>query len=123
MACQLGGVGGDAPSMLLQPAIPRQQHPEGPTALTMSQLLDSHTQLEAARRGRDLSKMLKGVVTNMRCLVKFVREAGLTPYIGHAHYIYVCFLKSRISSRSPPSDCNLHRDMPKACALALSPSL
>ena len=85
------------------------------------------------RRDRDQSKMLKGVVGNMHCLAKFSREAGPTPYIGHAQYIYACYLKSQISSGSPPSDCNLEsvwscqvdlrRDMPKACALALSPSL
>ena len=75
--------------------------------MTMSQLLDSHVQLEAAHRTRDFSKMLKSVVTNMHCLAKFSREAGFTPYLGHAHYLYACYLKSQISSRSPPSECNL----------------
>ena len=45
--------------------------------MTMSQLLDSHTQLEVARRDRDLSRMLKGVVTNVHCLAKFSREVPL----------------------------------------------
>ena len=62
------------------------------TPLTMSQLLDSHTQLEAACRDRDLSRISKGVVTNVHCLAKFSREAGLTPYMGHAHYLRACCL-------------------------------
>ena len=58
-------------------------------------------------RDRNLTKMLTGVVINTHCLTKFSREAGLTLYLGPAHYIYVCYLKSQISSSSPPSDCNL----------------
>ena len=50
--------------------------------------------------------MLKGVVTNKHCLAKFSREAFLTPYLGHAHYIYACYLKGQILSRHPPADCN-----------------
>ena len=62
-------------SMLRQPAIPRHPHPDGPTPMT-SQLLDSSTQLEATYRDRDLSRMLKGVVTDTHCLTKFSREGG-----------------------------------------------
>ena len=52
---------GTPPSMLRQPVIPRYPHPDRPTPLTMSQLLDSSTQLEAAYRDRDLScKALSG---------------------------------------------------------------
>ena len=77
--------------------------------------------------------MLRGVVFNMHLLAKLSREAGFTPYVGHAHYIYACYLKSQINSSRLPSDCDfgsvwslqvdLDKDMPKACALAMKPSL
>ena len=77
--------------------------------------------------------MLRGAATNMHCLAKFSQEAGLTPYLGHAQYLYACYLKNQVTSRSPPSECNLEsvgscqgdldKPMPKACVLALSPSL
>ena len=120
-----------SPSMLLQP--PRHPHLDGPTHMTMNQLLDAQLKLDQAHQQRHISKMLTGVVTNMHCLTKFSREAGLTPCMGHTHYLYACYLKSQISSRSPPSECNLEsvwscqvdldKDMPKACALALTPDL
>ena len=63
----------------------------------------------------------------MHCLTKFFRAAGLNPYLGSAHYLYACYLKSQISPSSPPSECNvesvwscqvdLRKDMPKACTL------
>ena len=56
------------------------------------------------RRDRSLTKMLKGVLSNLHCLAKFSRETGLTPYLGPAHYIYACCLKSQMSCSSPPSD-------------------
>ena len=66
-------------------------------------------------------------------LAKFSREAGFLPYIGHAHHIYTCYLKSQINSSRPPSECDLStiwslqteldKDMPKACSLAVKPSL
>ena len=62
-----------------------------------------------------------------------LREAGFTRYVGHARYIYACYLKSQISSSRSPSGCDLgsvwslqvdlDKDMPKACALAMKPSL
>ena len=75
--------------------------------MTMNQLLDSQLMLDEAHQQRDISKMLKGVVANMHCLIKFSREAGLTPYLGHAHYLYACYLKSQVSSRIPPSESKL----------------
>ena len=45
--------------------------PEGPTAMRRAQLLDAQTQLQAARRDKHLTKMLKGVVTHMHCLMMF----------------------------------------------------
>ena len=38
--------------------------------MIMSQLLVSHTQLEAARRDRDLSKLLKGVRTQSKLFIQ-----------------------------------------------------
>ena len=64
--------------------------------MTMNQLLDSQVNLEEAHQHGDLSRMLKGVVANTHCLMKFAREAGLTPYMGRAHYLCVCYLKSQI---------------------------
>ena len=98
---------GTTPSASLKLEVPTHPNPEGPTTMTMNQLLDTHTQLEAARRSRDLSKILNGVTRNMRCLTKFSREVGLTPHLGQAHYLYACYLKSQISSPSPPSEFNL----------------
>ena len=81
----------------------------------------------------DVARMLRGVVSNMHLLAKFSREAGFTPYLGHARYIYACYLKSQINSSHPPSSCDLgsvwslqvdsDKDMPKACVLAMTPSL
>ena len=74
--------------------------------------------------------MLKRVVSNMHLLAKLSREAGFMPYVGHAHYIYACYLKCQINSSRPPSDCDLgsvwslqvdlDKDMPKACAIVFS---
>ena len=36
------------PSMLLQPSLPRQPHPDGPTLLARNQLLDAQLKLEQA---------------------------------------------------------------------------
>ena len=105
-----------------------------PTPMTRQQFLDAQLQLEQAHQQRDITQMLKRVVTSMHCLAKFSREAGLTPFVGHAHYIYACFLKSQGMSPSPLPDCNLEsvwsfqvdleKNMPpKACALAVCPHL
>ena len=101
--------------------------------MTRNQLLDAQLKLDQAHQQRDISKMLKGIVTNMHCLARFSREAGLTPCIGHAHYLYACYLKSQVSSRNPPSEYNMDSvwsfqvdfktTMPMSCTLALSPSL
>ena len=56
--------------------------------MTIEQMLNSQLKLDQAHQQRDISKMLKGVVTNMHCLAKFSTEAGLTSYIGNAHYLY-----------------------------------
>ena len=82
-------------------------HPDGPTHMTMNQLLDAQLKLEQAHQQRDISKRFKGTVANMHCLTKFSEEAVLTPYMGHAYYLYACYLKSQVSSRSSPSECNL----------------
>ena len=113
--------------------IPREPHPDGPTIMTWNQPEDVHTAIVTAHRDHDVSGMLKGVVSNMHLLAKFAREAVFLPYIGHAHYIYECYLKSQINSSRPPSGCDLSsiwslqtdldRDMPKVCSLAMQPSL
>ena len=129
---------GITPTMSTNSTMPRSPHPDGPTRLTMSQLDAAQLALERAHvEQQDIFRMLKGVVTNTHLLAKFSREAGLVPYLGHAHYLYACYLKSQIDSSGessrPPSDCDLEsvwspqvdldKDMPRACALALSPSL
>ena len=65
------------PTMLLKPSFPRHPHPDVPTHMTRNQLLDAQLKLDQAHQQCDISKMLKGVVTNMHCLAKFSREAGL----------------------------------------------
>ena len=62
-----------------------------------------------SHKARDVSGMLKGVVSNMHLLAKFSREAGFLPYIGHAHYIYECYLKSQINSSRPYSGRDLYQ--------------
>ena len=52
--------------------------------MTWNQLEDVHKAIVTAHPHRDLSGMLKGVVSNMHLLAKFAREAGFLPYIGHA---------------------------------------
>ena len=101
--------------------------------MTWHQLEDAQNAIVAAHRAGDVSGMLKGVVSNMHILAKFSREAGSLPYIGHAHYIYECYLKSQIKSSRPPSGCDLStvwslqidldKDLPQACSLVMKPSL
>ena len=122
---------GTTPTMSTTAQLQRQLHPDGPTIMTWHQLEDA--QKPSAHKEGDVSGMFKGVVSNMHILAKFSREAGFLPYIGHAHYIYECYLKSQINSSRPPSGCDLStvwslqvdldKDLPKACSLALKPSL
>ena len=124
---------GIAPAMSTTSQMPRQPHPDGPTTMTWHQLEDAQKAIVQGHSDRNVSAMLKGVVANMHILSKFSREAGFLPYIGHAHYIYECYLKSQINSSRPPSGCDLStvwslqvdldKDLPKACSLALKPSL
>ena len=124
---------GIAPAMSTTSQMPRQPHPDGPTTMTWHQLEDAQKAIVKGHSDRNVSAMLKGVVANMHILNKFSREAGFLPYIGHAHYIYECYLKSQINSSRPPSGCDLStvwslqvdldKDLPKACSLALKPSL
>ena len=124
---------GCTPTMSVNNNLPRQPHPDGPTTMTCHQLEDVHKAIVSAHERRDVSGMSKGVVSNMHLLAKFSREAGFLPYIGHAHYIYECYLKSQINSSRPPSgrdlspvwslQTDLDKDMPKVCSLAMKPSL
>ena len=109
------------------------QHPNTGKTLSWHQLEDAHTAILAAHKAGDVSGMLKGVVSNTHVLAKLSREAGFLPYIGHAHYICECYLKSQINSSRPPSGCDLStvwslqtdldKDLPQACSLAMKPSL
>ena len=124
---------GMAPAYSVNSHMPTDPHPDGPTKMTWNLLEDAQNAIIQGRKDRDVSAMLKGVVSNMHVLCRFSREAGFLPYIGHAHYIYECYLKSRISSGSPPTGCDLStvwslqvdldKDLPRACSLALKPSL
>ena len=120
-------------SMSIEPLVPREPHPDSPTMMTWNLLEDAQNAIVQGHANNDVSAMLKGVVANMHTLSKFAREAGFLPYIGHAQYIYECYLKSQITSSRPPSNCDLStvwslqvdldRDLPQACSLAMQPSL
>ena len=75
--------------------------------MTWHLLEDAQQAIVQGKRDREVSAMLKGVVANMHVLCRFSREAGFLPYIGHAHYIYECYLKSRDQLKQPPSGCDL----------------
>ena len=89
---------GCTPTMSSTTQLPRQPPPDGPTIMTWHQLEDVHKAIVTAHEAKDMSGMLKGVVSNMHLLAKFSREAGFLPYIGHAHYI---------NSSRPPLGCDL----------------
>ena len=78
---------GITPTMSANSEMPRQPHPDGPTAMTRNQLACDQSALEEAQAACDVSSMLRGLVSNMHLLSKFSREAGFTPYLGHARYI------------------------------------
>ena len=104
---------GIAPAMSTTSQLPRQPHPDGPTIMTWHQLEDAQKAIVQGHSDRNVSAMLKGVVSNMQ------------------HF--ECYLKSQISSSRPPSGCDLStvwslqvdldKDLPRACSLALKPSL
>ena len=94
-------------TMSANSGMPRQPHPDGPTVMTRNPLACAQIALEEAHAAHDVSRMLRGVVSNMHLLAIFSREARFTPYLGHAHYVYACYLKSQINSSRPPSSCDL----------------
>ena len=98
---------GITPTMFTRSDVPREPHADGPARLTLSQLSDAQLALAGAHIDQDVSQMLKRVVTNVHLLAKFSREAGFVPYLGHAHYLYDCYWKSRINASPPPSTCDL----------------
>ena len=91
----------------LHSGVPRQPHPDGPTATARNQLACEQIARQEAHAAHAVSRMLRGVVSNMYLLAKFSRAAGFTRYLGHAHYICACCLKSQINSSRPPSTCDL----------------
>ena len=124
---------GSTPTMSSTSKLPQQPHTGGPSVMTWNQLAHEYNTLVQAHADHDVSRMLRGVVSDMHLLTKLSREAGFLPYIGHAHYIYECYLKSKINSSRPPSDCDLSsvwslqvdldKDMPRAASLSMKPSL
>ena len=98
---------GTTPTMSSTSKLPQQPHPDGPTLMTWNLLEHERNALVEAHANNDVSRMLRGVVSNMHVLTKLSREAGFLSYIGHAHYIYACYLKSKINSSRPPDDCDL----------------
>ena len=60
------------PTLPVQPFFPRHPHPDRPTHMTKKQLLHAQLKLDQAHQQRDISKMLKGIVTNMHCLAKLL---------------------------------------------------
>ena len=72
---------GSTPAMSSASKLPQQPHPDGPTIMTWHQLEDAQDAIVEAHKARDVSGMLKGVVSNMHVLAKFSREAGFLPYI------------------------------------------
>ena len=108
---------GITPAMSLYATLPRDPHPDGPTRMMMEQLADAQYQLHREQQEQNISRILKGVVTNMHCLAKFSREAGLVQYLGQPQ-------ESNHNLESVwPLQVDLDKQMPKACALALTPSL
>ena len=89
---------GNTPTMSTTSKLPQQPPPDGPTIMTWHQLEHEQNALVRAHADSDVSRMLEGVVSNIHLLAKPSFEAGFTPYIGHAHHIYACYLKSKINS-------------------------
>ena len=115
-----------AQRLALKPSAENLPNPNRLAPMAKAQLLDAQTQLETSCRDRHLTRMLKGVVTSMYCLMTLSREVGFIPYLGPAHYINACYLKNQITSNNPPSAFNLKsvwscqadlvQDAPEACA-------
>ena len=80
-----------------------------PTALQRPPSFDRATHLEAACQGRQLTRMLKGVVTNMHCLALLSLETGMVPYLGPAQHIDACYLEALQTSQQPPEECTLNQ--------------
>ena len=79
---------GITPTMSMTSAMPRRPHPDGPTGLTISQLDDAQLQLKQAYIEQDILRMLKGVVSNMHCLV----ERSRTCPVSWSCALSVCLL-------------------------------
>ena len=86
---------GTTPTMSTTSQLPQQPRPDGPTTMTWHQLEHEQGALGRAHADNNMSRMLRGVVSNMHLLTKLSREAGFAPYMGHAHYIHACYLKSQ----------------------------
>ena len=71
-----------AQSLVLKPLSENPPNPNRLTPMTKAQLLDAQTQIETSCKDKHLTRMLKGVVTNMHCLMTLSREAGFIPLFG-----------------------------------------
>ena len=59
---------GCTPTVSSTSKLPRQPHPDGPTIMTWHQLEDAYKAIVDSHTARDVSGMLKGVVSNMHLL-------------------------------------------------------
>ena len=62
---------GNTPTMSSTSKLPQQPHPDKPTIMTWHQLEHAQNAIVEAHKARDVSGMLKGVVSNMHLLAKF----------------------------------------------------
>ena len=59
---------GTTPTMSSTSKLPQQPHPDGPTLMTWNQLRHEQNALVNAHQARDVSRMLRGVVSNTLAL-------------------------------------------------------
>ena len=59
---------GSAPTMSSNSQLPRRPHPDGPSMMTANQLAEAQAELERAHVDQDITRMLKGDVSNMHYL-------------------------------------------------------
>ena len=68
---------GTTPTMSTTSQMPRQPHPNGPTTVTWNQLAHEQEALVRAHADNDVSRMLRGVVSNVHLLAKLSRQDSL----------------------------------------------
>ena len=68
---------GTTPTMSTTSQLPQQPHPDGPTTTTRHQLEHKQNALVRAHEDNDVSRTLRGVVSNMHLLALLSRERHL----------------------------------------------